>query len=1156
MEEEDEEEEINLLDLYDQVVSLRVGATMPSSTNKMKEDRFAARISEARQTLNLEEEFNLDIVGCQICRGRGCAHCRITQDNISTASESDAAVKAAKPTEIVEATQADAEKALLAALRGQQRLPNGQPTPSFVQAMVEAVLTNVDSSLWAGPQAKSMFTRKLDQDVLSSKYYAKEEDSNMQRSHRRRTKHALRGQQLVFVGQIFFLALQPELHPMHDAIMTWCRSRLLCATGVVIGEIHAVAKLSRYQDHLVYLEGKITTASSTLNIEELNAIFHEEAFLKSAESVLHALSEPGDELDEADGLTPRELCSTVTEYVASLRAIGGALKDGSAFFEYGAQTSVMQDWVDGLQYLWILTLQQLLDVFSKEMGDDPSSQRSIEEEDTAAQQEWESIEKSHELPGLLEKVTTGKIIDDANLEGLVKTALSKLKLQLGKVLLKETKEKVKLEIEKICVQRIFASLPSRYSKFSRETFLITQTKQMLSRRELSVDLLNHVRDLCRDLNVAVKEKDKQAEVARLDLRDNVLPWICSRSHANELNLYFEVLNPESTARPGLETWVETQPAGVAVAVLAVVSLVCLPVLGLPLLYFNIRRPYVHADELEAHVEFEEKNCKFRSFTWRVVATRTLRQTVNLLLDSCGFQALAGLFDRTLAACFAAYLLLLPVLASIIIGYNGRDANWVAPVVIGFEMVTTWAIVLVAFIQRRRLTQTNQQMNAYTLDGRRVPDQMRKNWQNTLEVILTAVGVVQFISAAFEPSVPWPEQSSDSIGGFLSVFIVDFGFLNTMEVSFSFLLVMLAVWLFGVHVTASSHSLATREIQITMAAAGEDEECEAEEKAEETNWDKVCRITAQYVMPALGGAFYMVYVKWLCRAFDCDYGESALHLSGTSTFCFQDLHFAWTVLSLFGFTLFVPQATLTTYVAFVPDDELDLLTRPLFLIFTNVLRLPLGVATVLLAEHPQVHTSFSMVASMSLAVYVKFYKPMSVRIVNKALVFSYLAASWINFCALIATFLDAEEDWVLLYFMFGVACWFLGLAAAWTVEKSSTLAIIAGVGFFSATIMAVIVQIQFEGENTTTITILFLVSCLLLLLGIFVGRTLTYKCLLGDEEQEQESRFSEVDTGSSVEMDELEPKPDRDTERPAVFGRSGKQDDGGAEFTRSTRFSSR
>lgn len=469
---------------------------------------------------------------------------------------------------------------------------------------------------------------------------------------------------------------------------------------------------------------------------------------------------------------------------------------------------------------------------------------------------------------------------------------------------------------------------------------------------------------------------------------------------------------------------------------------------------------------------------------------------------------------------AWFLLALPVVSSILIRFHGRDGNWVAPVVIGFQMVATWCLVLAAFVQRRILTQANQQMNSYTLDGRRVPDQMRKNWQNKFEVLLTAVGVAQFLSPAFEPSVPWPEQSSDSVGGFLSIFVIDFSFLNTMEVSFSLLVGMLVVWLFGVHVTASSGALASREIELSVCEADQlDSEVEA---VKESVWARVCRITAQYVMPALGGAFYMVYVKWLCRAFDCDYGESNLPLSrDSSTDCFQDLHLAWTVLSLCGFSVFVPQATLTTYVAFVPDENLDLLTRPLFLIFTNLLRLPLGVATVLLVNTPQVHTSFSMAASMALAVYVKWYQPMSVGVVNTALVISYLAASWINLCALVATFLDEEEDWVLLYFMFGVACLFVGLAAAWTVQKTTTLAIIAGIGFFSATIMAVIVQVQFSGEDTTTITILFLVSCLLLLFGIFIGRTLTYKCLVGDpDEEEDQSRFSELSQGAALELHEI------------------------------------
>lgn len=81
--------------------------------------------------------------------------------------------------------------------------------------------------------------------------------------------------------------------------------------------------------------------------------------------------------------------------------------------------------------------------------------------------------------------------------------------------------------------------------------------------------------------------------------------------------------------------------------------------------------------------------------------------------------------------------------------------------------------------------------------------------------------------------------------------------------------------------------------------------------------------------------------------------SGLHAPHSANLCQ-----AWTVLSLLGFSLYLPHATLTTFVpgrgmmravsryaSFFPDPGVDLLARPLYLMLANIMRLPLAATAV-------------------------------------------------------------------------------------------------------------------------------------------------------------------------------------------------------------------
>lgn len=71
-------------------------------------------------------------------------------------------------------------------------------------------------------------------------------------------------------------------------------------------------------------------------------------------------------------------------------------------------------------------------------------------------------------------------------------------------------------------------------------------------------------------------------------------------------------------------------------------------------------------------------------------------------------------------------------------------------------------------------------------------------------------------------VPWPEQTN-SVGEFAQIFSIDFSFLNEMEVSFSITLVMMIVWLCGVHITANSHRAIARKAEKMSEFTEEEEE---------------------------------------------------------------------------------------------------------------------------------------------------------------------------------------------------------------------------------------------------------------------------------------------------------------------------------------------
>ena len=179
----------------------------------------------------------------------------------------------------------------------------------------------------------------------------------------------------------------------------------------------------------------------------------------------------------------------------------------------------------------------------------------------------------------------------------------------------------------------------------------------------------------------------------------------------------------------------------------------------------------------------------------------------------------------------------------------------------------------------------------------------------------------------------------------------------------------------------------------------------------------------------------------CAAFACEYADSPdiAMTQEPSVQCFDDvIHTAWAIVCLCGISVYVPQATLTAYSSFYPDTELDLLSRPLFLILTNVSRSDACIylqhckqlghthactdtstaacschsATpgctrgarngyfALLRFWSQVFTSFCLASTFVLAVYVHQLRPLSIPIANTALILSYTAASWVNLCALV------------------------------------------------------------------------------------------------------------------------------------------------------------